>query len=284
MTCQSCRVQSSSGRFCISCGSTLVPESSSLTQTQSPIVVVDASGLDDFVRIAAKWFFLVLIVVAVLITSFLFLSSESPANPSLRSKPQETNLRADSNQSVCGDDGVESNEAVTGGGEGVICVPRDKTKTTLRDFEKEIVAAMHAPEPAYIPVPEDYWQQMEEHGTTSIAVRRATTAVAMQLNELGPPAIVISGNPNADDPEMFCGSAGCPFEIVEKRGARYFTLLSQDVGGGVTSLKEYTNGYRDVFTAGGSFVTIYRYDGKSYRASACFTKTDNALLPETTCH
>jgi hypothetical protein len=77
-------------------------------------------------------------------------------------------------------------------------------------------------------------------------------------------------------------NANCSVWIYRRAGARYERLLD---AGNVLELepqKTFTHGYRDVMTtrhgsAWLSDLTLYKFDGRAYRRSACFSWRDNYL-------
>jgi len=73
--------------------------------------------------------------------------------------------------------------------------------------------------------------------------------------------------------------SNCPVWIYRRAGARYERLLD---AGNIAMLKaqqSFTHGYRDIMTTryGGimnSGLTLYKFDGREYRRSACFSERD----------
>jgi hypothetical protein len=76
--------------------------------------------------------------------------------------------------------------------------------------------------------------------------------------------------------------ANCPTWIYRRHGAGYERLLD---AGGIAELEPqqtFTDGYRDIMTTmyGGvwqSDLTLYKFDGREYRRSACFSRRDSFL-------
>ena len=80
-----------------------------------------------------------------------------------------------------------------------------------------------------------------------------------------------------------CASnANCPVWIYRRHGAGYERLLD---AGNIVLLepqKNFTHGYRDIMTvrhgsAWMSGLTLYKFDGREYRRSACFSESDGFL-------
>lgn len=73
--------------------------------------------------------------------------------------------------------------------------------------------------------------------------------------------------------------SNCPVWIYRRAGAGYERLLDAGNIGWLKAQKTFTHGYRDIMTTryGGlmdSGLTLYKFDGRQYRQSACFSERD----------
>ena len=98
-------------------------------------------------------------------------------------------------------------------------------------------------------------------------------AEAVDLNRDGKQDLLIH---QADVEGAFCTSQNCPVWVYRRTNDGYKMLL-EATGGYITpieALKTLTNGYRDIRTYEHSSaveheITIYKFDGRAYRASVC---------------
>ena len=74
-------------------------------------------------------------------------------------------------------------------------------------------------------------------------------------------------------------NANCPIWIYRRAGAGYERLLDAGNIALLEAQQTFTHGYRDIMTtrhgsAWHSDLTLYRFDGREYRRSACFSWSD----------
>lgn len=74
-------------------------------------------------------------------------------------------------------------------------------------------------------------------------------------------------------------NANCPVWIYRRHGAGYERLLDAGNIVGLEPKKTFTHGYRDIMTTrhGNAWIsdlTLYKFDGREYRRSACFSEWD----------
>lgn len=101
-------------------------------------------------------------------------------------------------------------------------------------------------------------------------------AQSVDLNQDGKQDLLIH---QADVEGAFCTAQNCPVWAYARTSDGYKMLL-EATGGYITpimALKSSTNGYRDIRTYEHSSaveheITIYKFDGKAYRASVCTTE------------
>src|SRR5918911_1023932 len=101
-------------------------------------------------------------------------------------------------------------------------------------------------------------------------------AEAVDLNRDGKPDLLIH---QADVEGAFCTSQNCPVWAYRRTNGGYKMLL-ETTGGYIAPIevaKTSTNGYRDIRTYEHSSaveheITIYKFDGRQYRASVCTTE------------
>jgi len=70
-----------------------------------------------------------------------------------------------------------------------------------------------------------------------------------------------------------CGSAGCSWQILDKQTRR---PLTTPVGlGALHSTRKTKNGYYDLLVENKDVLTLYEYDGTSYKEKSCYTRSDD---------
>ena len=98
-------------------------------------------------------------------------------------------------------------------------------------------------------------------------------AYALDLNRDGLPELEVHAI------DHLCHSpSNCPVWIYRRAGAGYERLLDAGNIGRLEAQQSFTHGYRDIMTIryGGrlSDLTLYKFDGREYRQSACFSERD----------
>jgi len=102
-------------------------------------------------------------------------------------------------------------------------------------------------------------------------IRQQYVAIPLRLKD-GVEAILVEGRGIGP-----CGAQNCQTYILEKQQRTYRLLLDALVIQQTRVLNSVTNGYHDIQTnmhgsAFSSDIVIYRYDGRKYRRTDCFSK------------
>ena len=111
------------------------------------------------------------------------------------------------------------------------------------------------------------WQPMDEAILDSLNIRLVADRV--DLNHDGVPELVVRGQGG-----YICGASWCPYWIYRRTSTGYERLLDAGNIEVLEPLTTVTHGYRDVKTwmhgsAFESSLTIYKFDGRQYRAVYC---------------
>lgn len=116
---------------------------------------------------------------------------------------------------------------------------------------------------------EDVRQLIRNYNGGFEATAKDMSVETIDLNHDGKPEFLVEGVLGG----MLCGASNCPSWIYRKTRDGYSLLLSES-GSGISVEKSSTNGYRDLrnsghYSASETYVTIYRFDGRKYRARDC---------------
>lgn len=91
-------------------------------------------------------------------------------------------------------------------------------------------------------------------------------------NDLTTRSVDLNGDGNPEWLMSYCGNRTCSGWIYRKVGNRYESIMSGYIGD-ISYIRvpgTSSNGYRDLRNDdGGAFALIFRFDGKSYRATEC---------------
>jgi hypothetical protein len=112
-------------------------------------------------------------------------------------------------------------------------------------------------------------QSIREYSGGFEGAAKDMSVETIDLNHDGKPEFMVEGVLGG----MLCGASNCPSWIYRKTRDGYSLLLSES-GSGISVEKSSTNGYRDLrnsghYSASETYVTIYRFDGRKYRAREC---------------
>lgn len=118
------------------------------------------------------------------------------------------------------------------------------------------------PEFTKVSLPEGLARQIVKDDSAKLdakwLVENVTTTLTSDLNGDGKPEWLIG----------LCGNHDCSGWIYRKVGERYEMIFSSYVGDPV-ALSTSSNGYRDLETGNGTYVTIYKFDGRHYKVTEC---------------
>jgi hypothetical protein len=113
---------------------------------------------------------------------------------------------------------------------------------------------------------------LEEIKSVQAAVLRAKPRWADLSGRAGRELIV-----RAADPCNCSPTGNCLFWVLRKNGTGFDVLLETDLVNNYSVKNSRTNGYRDLMTAshGSAYqsgLTLYKFDGKEYKASECMNR------------
>ena len=126
--------------------------------------------------------------------------------------------------------------------------------------------------------PDEKKRIIQEAENSKGGISRLFCAEAVDLDRDGKRDLLIH---QADVEDTYCGAHNCPVWVYRRTDGGYRLLLYATAGyfaDRITALKSSTNGYRDIRSqyhqsAAEREVTVYKFDGKRYRARVCMTAT-----------
>ena len=150
-------------------------------------------------------------------------------------------------------------------------ISRVKVPPTLaRQLLRQAFESMETP-------PDEQKQLMQEAEAREGGIASLFCAEAVDLDQDRKPDLLIH---QADVVGAVCGAHNCPVWVYRRTGRGYQLLLAESGGylSPLMALKTSTNGYRDIriqqhSSAVEHEITIYKFDGRQYRARVCLTET-----------